>query len=55
MRFWPLLWSALRRKRVRTFFTLLSIVIAFLLYGYLAAVRSASQAFFCSSGRRNSG
>jgi len=41
MRFWPLLWSALRRKRVRTFFTLLSIVIAFLLFGYLAAVNMA--------------
>ncbi len=41
MRFWPLIWSALRRKRVRTFFTVLSILIAFLLYGYLAAVNMA--------------
>jgi len=41
MKFWPLIWSALRRKRVRTFFTLLSILIAFLLYGYLAAVNMA--------------
>jgi len=41
MRFWPLIWSALRRKRVRTFFTVLSILIAFLLFGYLAAVNMA--------------
>lgn len=38
MRFWPLLWSSLWRKKVRTTFTLLSILVAFLLYGYLAAV-----------------
>ncbi|MFQ5723049.1 MAG: ABC transporter permease [Terriglobia bacterium] len=41
MRFWPLIWSSLRRKRVRTFFTVLSILIAFLLFGYLAAVNMA--------------
>ncbi len=41
MKFWPLVWSALRRKKVRTFFTLLSILIAFLLFGYLAAVNMA--------------
>jgi len=41
MRFMPLIWGSLRRKRVRTFFTLLSIIVAFLMFGYLAAVRSA--------------
>ncbi len=41
MKFLPLIWSNLRRKRVRTIFTLLSILVAFLLFGYLGAVRSA--------------
>jgi putative ABC transport system permease protein len=41
MKFLPLIWSNLRRKRVRTFFTLLSILMAFLLFGYLGAVRTA--------------
>ncbi|HMD30436.1 MAG TPA: FtsX-like permease family protein [Candidatus Acidoferrales bacterium] len=41
MKYLPLIWANLRRKRVRTFFTLLSILVAFLLFGYLAAVRGA--------------
>jgi putative ABC transport system permease protein len=41
MKFLPLIWSNLRRKRVRTIFTLLSILVAFLLFGYLAAVSNA--------------
>ena len=41
MRFLPLIWSNLRRKRVRTIFTLLSILVAFLLFGYLGAVSNA--------------
>ncbi|MFQ5663310.1 MAG: ABC transporter permease [Terriglobia bacterium] len=41
MKFWPLIWSNLRRKKVRTTFTLLSILVAFLLYGYLAAINMA--------------
>jgi len=41
MRFWPLLWGSLKRKKIRTGFTLLSIVIAFVLYGYLAAINMA--------------
>jgi putative ABC transport system permease protein len=43
MKFVPLIWSNLRRKRVRTFFTLLSILVAFLLFGYLIAVRNAFE------------
>ncbi len=43
MKFLPLIWSNLRRKRVRTTFTLLSILVAFLLYGYLVAVRNAFE------------
>ncbi len=41
MKFWPLLWGSLKRKRFRTVFTLLSILIAFVLYGYLAAINVA--------------
>jgi len=41
MKFLPLIWSNLRRKRVRTTFTLLSILVAFLMFGYLIAVSNA--------------
>jgi putative ABC transport system permease protein len=44
MKFWPLLWSSLRRRKARTTFTLLSIVVAFVLFSYLAAVRVAFSA-----------
>jgi len=38
MRFLPLVWHNLMRRKVRTIFTLLSILVAFVLYGYLAAI-----------------
>jgi putative ABC transport system permease protein len=41
MRFLPLVWRNLGRRKVRTSFTVLSIVIAFLLFGILSAVRMA--------------
>jgi putative ABC transport system permease protein len=41
VKFLPLLFANLRRKRVRTAFTLLSILVAFLLFGYLGAIRQA--------------
>lgn len=41
MKFFPLVWSNLKRRKVRTAFTLLSILIAFLLFGYLSAIRAA--------------
>ncbi len=44
MKFWPLLWSNLKRRKARTIFTLLSIVVAFVLFAYLAAVRVAFNA-----------
>lgn len=44
MKYLFLLWSNLKRKKVRTLFTLLSIVMAFLLYGLLAAVEKATVA-----------
>ena len=40
MKFFPLLWAGLWRKRTRTTLTLLSVVIAFLLYGLLQGVNS---------------
>ncbi len=39
MRFLYLIWCNLKRKKIRTTLTLLSIVVAFLLYGYLAAIQ----------------
>ncbi len=39
MKFLPLVWSNLKRKKLRTTLTLLSIVVAFVLFGYLAAIR----------------
>jgi putative ABC transport system permease protein len=41
MKFLPLLWAGLWRKRTRTIFTLLSIVVAFVLFGMLQGVNSA--------------
>lgn len=41
MKFLPLIWSSLFRRKVRTLFTLLSILIAFVLFNYLSAVRVA--------------
>ena len=39
----PLLGASLRRKRLRTFFTLASILIAFLLFGLAESMRYALQ------------
>jgi putative ABC transport system permease protein len=41
MKFLPLIWSNLKRKKLRTALTLLSIAVAFLLYGYLSAITEA--------------
>lgn len=40
MKYLPLLWAALMRRKVRTGFTLLSVVAAFLLFGLLQSVNS---------------
>lgn len=40
MKFLPLLWAGLWRKRARTIFTLLSIVVAFVLFGMLQGVNA---------------
>jgi putative ABC transport system permease protein len=41
MKYFPIVWRNLMRRKVRTIFTLLSIFVAFLLFGFLMAVRSA--------------
>jgi putative ABC transport system permease protein len=41
MKYLPLLWSNLKRKKVRTLLTLLSIVVAFTLFGFLSAIKQA--------------
>ncbi|MGH8176092.1 MAG: ABC transporter permease, partial [Steroidobacter sp.] len=38
MKFFPLIWAGLWRKRTRTIFTMLSIVVAFLLFGLLQGI-----------------
>ena len=40
MKYFPLLWAGLWRKRTRTIFTILSVVTAFLLYGLLQGVNA---------------
>ena len=41
MKFLPLLWAALLRRKPRTIFTSLSIIVAFLLYALLQAFNQA--------------
>jgi putative ABC transport system permease protein len=41
MKYFPLIWATLWRKRTRTLFTLLSVIIAFLLFGMLETVAYA--------------
>ena len=41
MKFLPLVWKDLGRRKVRTVFTALSIIVAFLLFGFLSAIRLA--------------
>jgi putative ABC transport system permease protein len=44
MKFLPLILGNLKRKKLRTSLTLLSVLVAFLLYGYLSAIRAAFEA-----------
>ncbi len=41
MKYLPLLWRTLFRRKVRTIFTLLSVLVAFTLFGFLAAIGAA--------------
>ncbi len=44
MKFIRLVWSNLKRKKIRTLLTIASIFVAFVLFGYLAAIRQAFSA-----------
>ncbi|MGB5879019.1 MAG: ABC transporter permease, partial [Thermoanaerobaculia bacterium] len=41
MKYLHLVWSNLKRKKLRTLLTVLSILVAFVLFGYLAAIKRA--------------
>jgi putative ABC transport system permease protein len=41
VKYWHLIWSNLKRKKLRTLLTLLSIVVAFILFGFLSAIKQA--------------
>jgi putative ABC transport system permease protein len=41
MKFFPLVWANLKRRKLRTTLTVLSIVIAFILFGLLASIKQA--------------
>ena len=43
MKYWPLVWAGLWRKPVRTVLTMLSIVVAFALFGSLHGVSAALE------------
>ena len=46
-----LVWSNLKRRKLRTFFTVASIIVAFLLYGLLIAAKQAFTAGIELSGQ----
>lgn len=39
MKYFSVIWSSLKRKKTRSILTILSILVAFILYGYLSAIR----------------
>jgi putative ABC transport system permease protein len=44
MKFFPIVWRNLLRRKIRTIFTLLSVFVAFILFGILMAIRMAFSA-----------
>ena len=50
MKFLPLIWAGLWRKPLRTVFTLLSVIVAFLLFGLLQGVNTAFDQSIAASG-----
>lgn len=50
MKYLPLLWSNLKRRKLRTALTLLSVFVAFLLFGLLCAVKEAFTAGVTMAG-----
>ena len=51
MKFLGLVWSNLKRKKLRTVLTVLSILVAFLLFGFLSAIREAFTAGVTLAGK----
>jgi putative ABC transport system permease protein len=41
MKFFPLIWCNLKRKKARTLLTLLSVLVAFVLFGFLSSIKQA--------------
>ena len=50
MKFLSLVWSNLKRKKLRTFLTILSILVAFVLYGLLCTIKEAFTAGIAMAG-----
>src|SRR5688500_6518752 len=50
MKFLGLVWSSLKRKKLRTALTVLSILVAFLLFGFLCAIKEAFLAGVTMAG-----
>ena len=44
MKYFYLIFSSLKRKKIRTGLTVMSIMVAFILFGYLTAIRQAFDA-----------
>ena len=51
MKFFPIVWSNLKRKKLRTALTLLSIFVAFVLYGLLCTIKEAFTAGVTMAGK----
>lgn len=51
MKFLPLIWKNLWRRKLRTLLTVLSIMVAFQLYGYLSAIRAGMTAGVTVAGQ----
>lgn len=50
MKFLPLVWAGLKRKKLRTALTLLSILIAFILFAFLGAIKEAFSSGVAMAG-----
>ena len=53
MKFLPLLWAGLTRQKLRTAPTLLSILVAFMLFGILGALKKALSAGVAGTAQTN--
>jgi putative ABC transport system permease protein len=52
MKYFMLIWAGLWRKKTRTILTMLSIVVAFLLFGLLQGINQGIKAGLSDTGRR---